>query len=82
MELLALLAVLIAGYAVAGLVYRRYRLGNRLHEAPISREPDASPRLEGRDIPDGDGVLCPACGAANESGYARCFNCAKPLPGG
>ena len=87
MELLALLAVLVAGYAAAGLVYRRY-LRRRLPDPPTppdeadgsDRPPDAA--SDPREATSDDGVHCPACGAANEAEYARCYNCANPLPGG
>lgn len=90
MELLALLAVLIAGYAAAGLVYRRY-LRRRLPDKPSppaeveATENKPDPPSNSQDPRDGtseNGVHCPACGAANEDGFARCYNCANPLPGG
>lgn len=82
MELLALLVVLIVGYAAAGLVYRRY-LRRRIPETPSPPESavDGGAVRDRGDTSVEDGVMCPACGAVNESGFERCFHCANPLPG-
>lgn len=81
MELLALLVVLVAGYAAAGLVYRRY-LSRRLPEHPSPPEEEPMVDQDRTQPVDEDGVLCPACGAANDPGFERCYNCANPLPAG
>ena len=81
MELLSLLLVLVAGYAVAGLLYQRY-FRNRLPELPSPPEESATVEPERSEAIADDGVLCPACGLANDAVYARCFNCASPIPGG
>ena len=44
--------------------------------------PDTVPVMEMDPAPGAGGMVCPACGAANENADARyCLRCGKPLPG-
>jgi hypothetical protein len=73
------LVAYLAGFALLQvLLYRYLRDSQGTGTVPSGTEAASVAAVE-RTEPDGDGVRCGRCGAANDRGYSYCRNCAGQL---
>lgn len=71
-ELLALFVAVVFLSLLAGIVYRRLFSG-------LLPDPENRSLQAGEPVGPGE-LRCPSCGAINEVGFEKCYECASRLP--